>query len=346
MRRKVAKWIGGLCILSAVLAGCQGAQTSSNENTDQEETVVSQEETVETEETTELQDTSDEEIVVRVASLKGPTSIGLVKMMDDNDGSYEFGIYTAADEILPLVVGGKVDIVSIPANVAAVLYQKTEGNIAVLDINTLGVLYVVSYDDSIQTISDLKDKTVYMTGKGTTPEYAFDYILSQNEMDPESDLTIEFKSEATEVISALKNDSSAVAVLPQPYVIVAMTQLEGLQINISLTDEWEDMVTGVTIVNREFLTEHQDLVEAFLEAQSESVSYVNANAEEMAQSVEAYDIVKAAVAEKAIPYCNLVCIQGSEMKEMLGNYLEVLYEQDASSVGGQLPEDDFYFNAQ
>lgn len=313
MCKKVMKFISVICIFAMVLAGCAGKQ--------------------------------EDDVIIRVASLKGPTSIGLVKMMKDNDGSYDFGIYTAADEIVPLVVKGEVDIASIPANLAAVLYQKTNGQIEVLDINTLGVIYVVSYDETIDSIDDLNGKKIYMTGKGTTPEYAFNYVLSQNGMSP-ADMTIEFKAEATEVVSAMKNDNTAVAVIPQPFVTVATTQLEGLMVNISLADEWEDMLTGVTIVNKEFAKEHPEAVTKFLETQRASVDYVNANVEEMAQVVEEYDIVKAAIAQKAIPNCNLVCIEGKEMKERLQNYLNVLYEQDAASVGGQLPGDDFYYNAQ
>ncbi len=304
MLKKLTKIISVMCVMSFILTGCAGGTEIQDGQT---ETQISR-----------------EELTVHVASLKGPTSIGLVKMMKDNDGSYEFGIYTAADEILPLVINGEVDIASIPANVAAVLYQKMSGQIAVLDINTLGVLYVVSYDEALQSVSDLKGKTIYMTGKGTTPEYGFNQVLSLNGMSAD-DVTIEFKSEATEVISALQSDTASAAVLPQPYVTVAMNRLEGLCINISLADEWEDMVTGVTIVNRQFLEEQPDAVEAFLKAQRESVDYVNANVEEMAQAVEEYDIVTAEIAGQAIPYCNLVCIQGNEMKEMLQNYLQVLY---------------------
>lgn len=339
MCKKVVKLMGVLGVLGCLLTGC-GSQSS-----DSDAVLTSEETTALTEETTQESETQTEPEAdvetIRVASLKGPTSIGMVKMMKDNDGSYDFGIYTAADEIVPLVVKGDVDIASIPANLAAVLYQKTEGQVQVLDINTLGVLYVVSFDENLQSIADLKDKTVYMTGKGTTPEYALNYVLSQNDMS-QDDLTIDFKSEATEVISALKNDTGAVAVLPQPYVTVAKTQLEGLVTNISLAEEWPDMVTGVTIVNKQFAEEHPEAVEKFLEEQLASVDYVNANVEEMAQAVEEFDIVKAAVAQQAIPECNLVCIQGEAMKEQLQNYLTVLYEQDASSVGGQLPTDDFY----
>lgn len=336
---KTFKLLGVLLALAAVLAGC--AQSSAGEAL----TVTAETESVESKQDTFEMQPAQEEPVIRVASLKGPTSIGLVKMMKDNDGSYEFGIYTAADEILPLVISGEVDIASIPANVAAVLYQKMSGGIAVLDINTLGVLYVVSYDGELSSVEDLRGKNVYMTGKGTTPEFAFNHVLSLNGMSMD-DLTVEFKSEATEVISALKGNTDAAAVLPQPYVTVAAAQLDGLNINISLTDEWEDMVTGVTVVSRQLLEEQPDAVEAFLEAQQESVAYVNANVEEMAQAVEEFDIVTAEIAKEAIPYCNLVCVSGDEMKEMLENYLSVLFEQDASSVGGQMPENDLYYGAE
>lgn len=346
MCKKVVKLVSLMCVLIFVLTGCAKKQSNENIESVEQSGVESEEQggAGAAEQSSESGE-PEEELTVSVASLKGPTSIGLVKMMKDNDGSYEFGIYTTADEIVPLFVKGSVDIASIPANLAAVLYQKTEGQVEVLDINTLGVLYAVSFSDEIVSVEDLRGKTVYMTGKGTTPEYALNHILSQNDMTAE-DLKLEFKSEATEVISAMKDDENAVAILPQPYVVVAQTQLEGLMINISLTEEWQDMVTGVTIVNKQFAADHPEAVEAFLKAQSDSVDYVNENVEEMAEAVEEFDIVKAAVAQKAIPYCNLVCIQGGEMKEMLQNYLTILYEQDASSVGGQLPEDDFYFNAE
>lgn len=296
-----------------------------------------------------------ESVTVRVGSLKGPTSMGLVYLMEENEAgnaanTYEFSMVTAADELLPQVINKSLDIALVPANVASTLYNKTEGQISVIDINTLGVLYAVSADDSIGSIADLKGHTVYMTGKGTTPDYVFHYLLDANGMS-DSDLTLEYKSEAAEVAALLKENPDAVGILPQPFVTVACTQNENLSIRLDLTKEWDtlqtdsgsQLVTGVTVVRNEFLDQHPEAVETFLKEHAASTDYVNENLEEGAELVAKTGIIeKAPIAQKAIPYCNITCITGSEMKAALSGYLQVLYDQDPASVGGALPEDGFY----
>lgn len=304
-------------------------------------------------ENVENNDTPAEPVTVNIASLKGPTTMGMVKLMSDSEAgltenTYSATIYGAADEIVPLVVQGKVDIANVPANLAAVLYKKTEGGISVLDINTLGVLYVVETGETITSVSDLKGKTIYSTGKGTTPEYVLNYILKSNGIDPATDVTIEFKSEATEVAAMLEGATDAVAVLPQPYVTVAMTKNASIRIALDLSAEWEALdgtkqVTGVTIVRNEFLEANEEAVLKFLEDYKASVEYVNANVDEAAALVGGYDIVAEAVAKKALPYCNIVCLTGEEMKSNLSNYLTVLYNSDPTAVGGELPADSFYY---
>ena len=301
----------------------------------------------------ENNDTPAEPVTVNIASMKGPTTMGMVKLMSDSEAgltenNYLTTIYGAADEIVPLVVQGKVDIANVPANLAAVLYKKTEGAISVLDINTLGVLYVVETGETITSVADLKGKTIYSTGKGTTPEYVLNYILKSNGIDPATDVTIEFKSEATEVAAMLEGATDAVAVLPQPYVTVAMTKNASIRIALDLSAEWEALdgtkqVTGVTIVRNEFLEANPEVIEKFLEDYKASVEYVNANVDEAAALVGGYDIVAEGVAKKALPYCNIVCLTGEEMKSNLSNYLTVLYNSDPAAVGGALPADSFYY---
>ena len=197
-----------------------------------------------------------EKTVARIAGMKGPTSIGLTKVMEDNDGSYEFTVEGTADAIVPKLVKGELDMAAVPANLASTLYNNTEGEIQILAVNTLGVLYIVSKGVEINSIEDLKGKTVLATGKGTTPEYALRYILKENGIDPEADLTLDFKSEATEVVAALKNSESGVAMLPQPYVTVAMSNVSGLEIALDLNEEWKKVspesaiVTGVLVVRK------------------------------------------------------------------------------------------------
>lgn len=295
-----------------------------------------------------------DDVIVRVGSLKGPTSMGLVSMMEENEQDdekdYEFTMVTAADELLPQIINGQIDIALIPANVASVLYNKTEGDISVIDINTLGVLYAVSGDDSVDSIADLKGRTIYLTGKGTTPDYVLQYLLEESGVDLD-EVTLEYKSEATEVVAVLTKTPDAVGILPQPFATVAATKNEDLQSVIDLTLEWDKLneetgsrlVTGVTIVRNEFLEQYEDEVEEFLDDHKESTSFINAHVEEGAQLVEKAGIIeKAAIAQKAIPYCNIVCITGEDMKDALSGYLTVLYDMAPESVGGQLPDDAFY----
>lgn len=295
-------------------------------------------------------------VAVRVASLKGPTSIGLVQFMDQaaegaTDNDFDFAVSTAADEIVPKVIQGDVDIALVPANVASVLYNKTEGAVQVIDINTLGVLSVVTGDAGVASFGDLAGRTVYMTGKGTTPEYVMNYLLERAGLTGQ--VTLEFKSEPTEVLSALLADSSAVGVLPEPFKTAAIAKSEGkVSAPLSLTVVWDNLasdtgsrlVTGVTVVRREFAQEHPEAVAEFLRCHAASVGAVNAAPADWAQAVVDAGIVdNATIAEKAIPGCMLVCQTGKDMKAALGGYLQVLADMDASAVGGKVPADDFYY---
>lgn len=349
---------------AAALSGCSGSKTTETETTAVEtaaETSAAVETAAESaeagsEESAEASDAASDSEVLHVGSLKGPTTIGLVSLMDkaskeEAEGSYEFTMATDASELAAKVVSGDLDIALVPANLASALYQKTKQGIEVIDINTLGVLYVVSSDDSIQSIADLKGKTLYMTGKGSTPDYALQYLLGANDMTTD-DLTIEYKSEATEVAAVLKENADAIGLLPQPFVTAAMAQNENLKMVLNLTEEWDktqpengsSLVTGVTVCRKEILEQNPEEVETFLKEQKDSVEWVNANVADAAELVAAAGIIeKAPIAAKAIPYCSLVCIDAEEMKTKLSGYLETLFELDPSSVGGQVPDDAFYY---
>lgn len=293
-----------------------------------------------------------EAVVTRVGSLKGPTSIGLLKLMSDTEtassAAYEFTMEVDASALMTGVVSGDLDIALIPANAASVWYNKIEAGVTCIDVNTLGVLYIVSADDSIASIEDLAGKTIYLPGQGTSPDYVFQYLLAQHDMSLE-DVTVEYKSEGTEVIAALTADPEGIGLLPQPAVTAAVAKLEGFSVVLNLTEEWgkvsdQDLLTGVTVVRNEFLAEHPEAVDQFLADHQISTSYVAEDVAGAAQLTEDYGIMeKAAVAEKAIPACNVTCITGQEMKDMVSAYLQVLFDLDPTSVGGTLPGDDFYY---
>ncbi len=293
---------------------------------------------------------------IRVGALKGPTSMGMLFMMDEEEkfdtvNHYSFQMATTADELLPLMVQEKLDIALVPANVAGILYQKTEGGICVVDINTLGVLYMVSGDTTIQSIEDLKDTTIYLTGKGTTPDYALQYLLAQNGMTAE-DCTLEYRSEPTEVAAILAENPNAIGLLPQPFVTAACKQNQSLSVVLSMNEEWSKvakddqggMVTGVTVVRKAFLQEHETAVKTFLQDHTKSTQAINENPEKGAKLCVAQGIVaKEPIAQAAIPQCNITCVTGEEMADRLSGYLQVLYEMAPESVGGTLPGEDFYY---
>ncbi len=307
----------------------------------------------------EVETPASQPALTRVTALKGPTAMGLVKLMKDADAgetaglSAQFNIVASVDEVTPKIVQGEVDIAAVPANLASVLYNNTEGAVQVLAINTLGVLYIVQSGDSIDSVQDLRGKTIYASGKGATPEYALNYILKENGIDPAKDVTLEWKSEHAECLSALMAQQDAIALLPQPFVTTAMQKSESIRVALDLNAEWDKLqadaeqpsalITGVVVARKEFVKSNPEAVGAFLDQYRESVAYVNGNVKDAAQLVGEYGIVTAEVAEQAIPACNITFVEGEEMKGKLSGYLKTLLEQNPKSVGGKLPADDFYF---
>ena len=343
--------------LTLSLAAC-GQKTAAPEQTD---------EPAQTEEPAEAPETPDDTAAFKIAALKGPTAMGLVELMSLSDtvnemmegkedvvstgNTYEFTLAGSADEVTPLLIKGELDMACVPANLAAVLYGKTDGALEVLAVNTLGVLYIVESGDTVQSMADLRGKTIVAAGKGSTPEYALRYLLSENGLS-ESDVTLEYKSEPTEVAAVLKEHPDAIGLLPQPFVTAACAQNEKLSIVLDLTKEWEALqgeggsrlVTGVTVVRNEFLKENPPVIDTFLTEHAASAAFANEKPEEASQLIAAAGIIeKAPVAQKALPYCNIVCLTGEEMKSALSGYLQVLFDQDAKSVGGKLPGDEFYY---
>ena len=271
---------------------------------------------------------------VRVAGLKGPTTMGLVNLlaMEKNgtaSQNYDLQLYGAADEVVPKLIKGEVDIAAIPANLAATLYQKTSG---------------------VHSFADLKGRTILSTGKGTTPEYVLRYLLRKNGIDPDKDVKIEYYSEASEVtaqMAATKKD--AIAVLPQPYVTAAQMKDSELRVVLDLTKEWNkvcdtQLITGVTVVRTAYAEQHPEEVINFLKDYQKSVDAANDDLDGTAALCEEVGVVaKAAIAKKALPKCNIVYRIGDEMKADVNAYLQVLYDASPAAVGGKLPDANFYY---
>ena len=339
--------------LALSLAACGGSASSAVSSTVVSEVASSAAASEEKETAAPLSATEP----LRIAGLKGPPTMGLVNLLSMEQAGtaamdYDLQLYGAADEIVPLLIKGELDMAAIPANLAATLYQKTSGGIQAVAVNTLGVLYVVEQGDTVHSMADLKGRTILSTGKGTTPEYVLRYLLTANGLDPDKDVDIQYYSEATEVTAQMATTQDAIAVLPQPYVTAAGLKDDTLRVALDLTAEWDkvadtQLITGVTVVRKAYAEEHPDVVAAFLADYAQSVNAANTDLDGTAALCEEQGVVaKAAIAKKALPNCNIVCLTGEELKADVSGYLQVLYDADPAAVGGALPSEDFYWTAQ
>ena len=358
--KKVLSLLMVLALTAVVFSACatQTPTSSAAESSNAPVSEASKDEASEDESSAKLPTSNTAPVTtttINIAGLKGPTSMGMVKLMEDAEGGttknqYNFTIAGSADEITPKLIQGELDMAAVPANLASVIYNNSKGAVELLAVNTLGVIYITEKGETVNALSDLKGKTIYATGKGSTPEYALRYILTENGIDPDTDVTIEWKSEPTEVVALMQEaEEGTVAMLPQPYVTVAQTQVEGLRIAIDLNKEWDNLkngsqfITGVLVVRKDFAEKNPETVANFLDEYKASTEYVNANTDAAAELIEKFDIVKAAIAKKALPYCNITYMEGADMKTAMTGYLQVLFDQNPKSVGGTLPADDFYY---
>jgi len=336
-----------IVLMTILLVGCTGNEGASS-------VPESTPESGESDETDESgggePEAPEDKDIVNLAILKGPTGIGAANLLEKNAGGvavneYNVTVAGAPDEINAKLISGELDIAAVPTNVASLLYNRTDGEIQILAVNTLGVLHIVSSDPTIESVGDLEGRTIVSAGQGAIPEYAIDFILKQNGVEAD----IEYKAEHSEVASLFLAGEADVVLVPEPFVTQILNQSEEAWAVLDLTEEWnkvaEDSILtmGCVVVRREFAENHKEAVDQFLTEYAESIDQANNDVGTTAQICERYDIIAAAVAEKAIPNCNIVYVDGSGMARQVGGFLEVLHEANPESVGGTLPSDDFYY---
>lgn len=300
--------------------------------------------------------TPAERTTVRIASLKGPTTMGLVKLMSDATAGttaedYKVTMYSTPDQVVPLVAQGSVDVALLPSNLGAVLYAKTKGAVQVAAVNTLGVLDVVENGTAVHGLADLRGKTVVTSGKGASPEYVLNYLLKQDGLVPGTDVKVDYRSEPTEVAAVLAATPGAVGMLPQPFATVLTSSHPSIRTVVQLSDEWNkvtsgtsQLVTGVLVVRKAFATEHAAALKQFLDDYKLSTTFTNEHPDRAAPLIVQAGIVpSAAVAVAAIPASHVVDLEGVDLRNALSGYLKVLFDADPASVGGALPGDDFYY---
>ena len=304
-----------------------------------------------TQEQKAAQDTS---VDIHVTALKGPTGMGMAylnQQSDDGNTAYKYTVnYAGApDEVVGGLISGEIDIAAVPVNLAATLFNKTNGEVLTAAVNTLGVIYIVENGETVQSMADLAGKKIVASGQGSTPEYALNYLLEKNGLTGQ--VEVEYVSEHDEAVSALVAGKADLVMIPEPKVTAALSQLETARVAISLTDEWDkvsdtQMITGVLVVQKAFANEHPEILKAFLEEYEASVKFTNENPQEASQLIEKYGIIpKAPVALKALPNCNIVYIDGGEMAASVTAMLTTLFDANPASVGGNLPGEEMFYES-
>lgn len=285
---------------------------------------------------------------IRIAALKGPTGMGMVKLADkQNYPNYTVSIEASPDALNPRIISGEVDVAAVPVNLASVLYNKLDGDISVLAVSTLGVLYVVEAGSEVNSVADLAGKTVYATGQGATPEYILNYLLDKNGV--AGSVEVNYVGEHAALATMLADGSAEIGMLPEPNVTSTLAGTDNLRIALNLTEEWNkvcstELVQGVVIARKSFVNEHPEAIEQFLREYEKSSTFVNENIDEAAKLiVDAGILGNVEIAKKAIPNCNISFSKGEAMHKAVEGMLTVLFEANPKSIGGKLPDKDFYY---
>ncbi len=283
---------------------------------------------------------------LKIAALKGPTGMGISYLMDEKADQYSVELLDAPDTVVGKFVSGEIDVAAVPINLAATLYNKTEGNVVVICVDTLGVLYVMENGDTVNAFSDLAGKTIQATGEGSTPQFVLDYLLSLNNMTDQ--VTVEYVGEHTALAALLASGESTLGMLPEPFVSSVMLKNADTRIAIDLNQEWEaatgtKLVQGVYIVNREFYNQNAEVIQQFLTDYQDSVNRVNTNVGASELIAKLGIVASADIAKVAIPRSNIVCITGDDMVNSATAVLNILYNANPASVGGALPGEDLFY---
>ena len=298
---------------------------------------------------------SKDRTAIRIGALKGPTGMGLVGLMDEQDkqktaNDYTFVLTGTPDDIVAKISSSQVDIAALPTNLAAVLYQKTNHAVQILAINTLGVLYILEKGDTIHELADLGGRELSATGQGAVPEYVLNDLLAHGGLSESAKVV--YLAEHSELATLAAAGKADLAMLPEPFVTTVLGKNPDMRIALDLTAEWKkihpeanggELAMGCLVVRASFALEHPDAIRTFLDEYQASTDFVNSNPASAGQLVAKYEIMAdARLAEKAIPNCHIVNIHGADMQPVLQPFLEILLAAKPASVGGQVPDASFY----
>ncbi len=294
-------------------------------------------------------------INAKIVAMKGPTGIGMVRVMNEiislsDYVNTKFEIMTSTETVVAGLLDKSISIAAVPTNLAAVLYNRTEGDIQILAVHTLGVLHILDKSGTINSVADLKGKTIIASGQGSLPQYVLEYILQENGIDTDKDVEIVYKGEQSEVATLFLSGQADIVMLPEPFVSTVMNKDDTIVHAIDLNTEWEKVAPGITlsmgclVAQKSFIEENPTEVNTFLDEYKASIEWVLAEPYNAADLIVSSEIIdNREVAEKAIPNCNIVYIDAKDAVNSLNAFFEFLHNNNPASVGGKLPDANIYY---
>lgn len=278
----------------------------------------------------------------KLAVFNGVTSLGVAKLVKDRGYAYESSLYTDLSEVENLIKNGGADMAAVPVESAARLFNETKGAVKIIAVNNLGVLHLVTGDESIKTLADLKDKTVYATGKGTAYEHIMNFIFEKNAISPK----VEYVATEAELVTLAIEGKADICIIPEPYATKVVFENTKMKRVIDLSDEWNKfseapLVQGVIVARTEYIEQNPEYIEQFLFQNEISVNFLNENIDAGAdmlyngQYFSTFDL-----ARECVPACNLYFMKGEEMKAAVKVVYDVL---PAELTGGTVSADGICF---
>jgi NitT/TauT family transport system substrate-binding protein len=301
---------------------------------------------------------SREEINITVGTLRGPSAIGMIKLIDraadsNETGNFSYEIVGSPDIMISRIMSNEISIAVLPTNVAAKLYNKGV-NIKLVAVVGGGVLYIVSNkNQNIKKGSwkDLKGKTINIIAKGSTPDVIFRYLADKNGIDTRTDLTCDYSFDQVELSQLLIAEKQYLGILPEPFVTGALETNDNLEIILDIQEEWGKASSSnilpqtCLIVSSDIIDHNKNILETFLNDYKDSISWANNHPGDAGIIAEKLEIgIKEEIAETVIPRCNLVYRDKKSAREILDEYMEILYQFSPEDTGGKIPDSRFYYD--
>ena len=291
---------------------------------------------------------------VNIACMNGPTGMGMVDLMGNEN--YNIEVFQAPTDAVPKIISGEIDVACVPSNLAAVLYNKTEGQIVSVSPMVMGVLHILGNGVEVSDVADLKGQTIVSAGQGGTPEYALQEVLQNAGLEMGKDVKVEWLASHADVNAKLLSDEGTIAMVPEPFVSAALAQGAGKVTDLfDMNTLWseatgQDFPMGVLIARRDFVENRGSDLNILLNDLAASIEDVNSASDEVAQKiVDAGFLGNADIAKAAIPNCNLTLYTGDELAkgaEIMKTFNETMFALTPPAVGGALPGEDLYYTGE